>query len=169
MAFQSSLIFWETCISQNTRLTFPKSSYCGTRKLAHSRCFGGPSRWHSLSILFLLSSGLWGSILVDQTGLHFYCRTQMPDTRICFSSSGSGGSSRRTMDPVEITPLLASLLVLRSGSKSVSALFDAIVPWLAFHGTDFIGSGHQVSVQTPATVIANSVNSTASVRPYCIS
>lgn len=70
--------------------------------------------------------------------------------------------------PMEITPLLASLLVLRSGWQSMAALLDTSVLWLAFRHR-FIGSGHQVSVQTSATVRADSVNSTARVKPYCIS
>lgn len=168
MAFQSSLIFWGTCVSQNTRLAFPKPSYCGTRELAHSRCSDGPSSWHSLSMLFSLSSGLWGP--EGQTGLHFSTAglgCQMPEC--VFLAVAAVEAAGGPWGPVGITPLLASLLVLRSGWKSVSALLDAIVLWLALHGTDFIGSGHQVSVQTSATVRADSVNSTARVRPYCIS
>lgn len=98
MAFQSSLIFWGTCISQNARLAFPKPSYCGARELAHGRCSGDPSSWHSLSMLFPPSSGLWGP--QGHTGLHFSTaglRCQMPNARMCFSSSDSSGSSRRSM------------------------------------------------------------------------
>lgn len=165
MAFHSSLIFWGTCISQNTRLAFPKPSNCGRRELPHSRCSGGPSSWHSLSMLFLLSSGLWD--LKGHTGLHFSTaglRCQMPECVFLVMAKvvAAGGP----WGTVEITPLLAFLLVLTSGWKSVSALLDAIVLWLAFHGTDFIGSGNQIFVQISATVHENS---TVRIRPYCIS
>lgn len=118
------------------------------------------------------------------------CTSQSPHSRTCahFTAAwltgqmldcvfpAAAAAAVAAWGPVELTaclaPSQASLLALLQNSclrgqtdNLLAALLDAIVFWLAFDGTDCIGSGCQVSVQTSVMVCAESVDSMSIIRP----